>query len=83
MCGHAARLYLATPAPTSAAVDQAWPALCRAIECELSRVCDTVNYQGLADAKHSGHGAKISTIKRRILPMQASAALGSRIDVAA
>ena len=66
----------ANPALVNVTTEQAWPALCRAIECELSRVCDTVDHQGMADAKHSGHGAKISTVKRRIMPMRASAVLG-------
>ena len=33
----------------------------------------------MADAKHTGHGSKISTVNRRILLMRASAALGKRL----
>ena len=69
---------LASPTDPAARydTDKMWPTLCRAMEYELRRICDSVKLNGMADTKHSGHGHKLEMVKRCIYPMRASGPLG-------
>ena len=57
-------------------VEELWPSLCTAIECEVGRMCDLVDKRGRTERRYQGHGKQLTTVKRLILPMRASACLG-------